>query len=143
MNGQQRRSENVLDREYDGATSTLRDVRGDVVGLLKAHDADQDLQDRAALVVSELASNAVQASPGLPYSVRVWFDDDGSIVMAVTSASEHGKLPPRKVWGPATLLAARGRGLLIVGNLSDQVNVDQSAAGTITVTATFRSAPRG
>lgn len=132
----------MLDREYEGTTGTLRDARGDVVGCLRQHLADQDLQDRAELVVSELASNAVQASPGQPYGLRLRLDDDGSIVLSITSSSERDTLPPRETWGPATLLAARGRGLLIVGNLSDQVDVEQPAAGTIMVTATLRAAPR-
>jgi anti-sigma regulatory factor (Ser/Thr protein kinase) len=139
MSGEQR-TQILLDREYDGSTRTLRDARSDVVGLLRARPADQDLQDRAELVVSELASNAVQASPGSPYGLRVWFDRYGSLVMAVTSRSDRDSLPPRGSWGPATLLAARGRGLLIVGSLADQVDVEQPVAGRVTVTVTLRVA---
>jgi anti-sigma regulatory factor (Ser/Thr protein kinase) len=140
MNGEQRRNRLVLDCEYDGSTSTLRAARNDVVGCLKAHVKDQDLQERAELVVSELASNAVQAAPGSAYGLRISLVDDGSVVMAVTSSSERMP-PPREAWGPATLLAARGRGLLIVGSLSDHVDVAQPAEGTIVVTATFLAAP--
>jgi anti-sigma regulatory factor (Ser/Thr protein kinase) len=136
----QRRTVGVLDRAYAGTTSTLRAARSDVVGWLKEHKIDEDLRDRAALVLSELASNAVQASPGSAYGLRVSLVDDGSVLMAVTSRTARDRPPPRDDWGPATVLASRGRGLLIVGKLSDQVDVDQSAAGTVVVTATLRSA---
>ncbi len=140
MSPPQGRSVGVLDREYEGTTSTLRAARSDVVGWLKERRIDQDLQDRAALVLSELASNAVQASPGNAYSLRVSLSDDGSVVMAVTSSTGGDRPPPRDDWGPATILAARGRGLLIVGKLSEQVDVDQPAGGMVVVTATLRSA---
>ena len=48
--------------------------------------------------------------------------------------------PPREAWGPAHAVAPRARGLLIVGELTDEVGVEQPAAGTIVVTATLRSA---
>jgi hypothetical protein len=50
-----------LDREYGGTTSALRSARSDVVDVLGTHVSDQDLLDRAELVVSELATNAIQA----------------------------------------------------------------------------------
>ncbi len=132
-----------LEREYEGTTGTLRAARSDVVSWLNGHQVDHDLQERAALVLSELASNAVQASPGNAFSLRMSFADDGSVVMAVTSRTDRDGPPPRDDWGPATILATRGRGLLIVGKLSDHVDVDQPAAGTIVVTATFRPAAQG
>ena len=78
-----------------GTTSTLRSARNDVVELLETHVSDQDLQDRAELVVSELATNAIQASPGIAYGVRVSLADDGSVVMAVTSYDPARRPPPR------------------------------------------------
>ncbi len=133
----------VLDRLYDGTTRTLRNARHDVVGALNAHLPDGDLQARAELVVSELATNAIEASPGVAYGVRVSLAGDGSVVVAVTSRTRRDGLPPRSAWGPTQPRAPRGRGLLIVGELTDEVEVDQPDAGTVVVTATFRTAGAG
>jgi anti-sigma regulatory factor (Ser/Thr protein kinase) len=119
-------------------TCTLRSARNDVTGWLDERGMGQDLRDRAALVVSELATNAVQAAPGTAYSVRVWFADGGSINVAVTSHTANDRPPPRGEWRPSNMLALRGRGLLIVGELAHHVAVDQPAPETFVVTATLR-----
>jgi anti-sigma regulatory factor (Ser/Thr protein kinase) len=128
----------VLEREYDGTVRTLHAARTDVVGCLTASGIGQDLQERAELVVSELASNAVQASPGNPYNLRLAVTLEGTVVMALTSRSNNGKLPSRDTWGPASVLAVRGRGLMIVDELADRVVVAQPVEGTVVVTATLR-----
>jgi anti-sigma regulatory factor (Ser/Thr protein kinase) len=128
----------VLDREYDGTTSTLRVARNDVVECLRGHVPDEDIQERAQLVVSELATNAIQASPGVAYGLRISLGPDGSLIMAVTSATESDAPPPRNQWGPAHPVAVRGRGLLIVDKLTDEVDVEQTS-GTIVVTARLRT----
>jgi anti-sigma regulatory factor (Ser/Thr protein kinase) len=129
----------VLDREYDGTTGTLRAVRTDVLGFLKEHQPDQDLQERAELVVSELATNAIQASPGVAYRLRVSLDA-GAVELAITSFTDSGAPPPREDWGPEHARAPRGRGLLIVDELTDHVGVERPTDNTIVVTATLRSA---
>lgn len=129
----------LLDRDYDGSSSTLRAARGDVVQCLSSRAVDQDLQKRAELVVSELASNAIQASPRSDYSVRVSLDDDAAVLIAVTSLSRDQAPPPREAWGPVHARAPRGRGLLIVGELTDHVEVERPAAHTVVVTATIRA----
>ena len=87
----------VLDREYAGTTGTLRRARDDVAGCLKAHVSDPDIEERAQLVVSELATNAIQASPGRMYTLRVTLSEDGTVVMAVTSSTESEAAPPPRV----------------------------------------------
>jgi anti-sigma regulatory factor (Ser/Thr protein kinase) len=128
----------VLDREYDGTTSTLRAARTDMVACLTEQDVDDDLRERAELVLSELASNAVQASPGNPYKLRLSLDADGALVMSLTSRAHNGGPPPRGSWGPSAVLAPSGRGLMIVDELSDVVNVERPAEDTVVVTATLR-----
>jgi len=139
MSPQRRPDALVLDREYDGTTGTLRAARNDVVGFLRAHVPDPDLHERAELVVSELATNAIQASPGVAYGLRVALTDD-AVVLAVTSTSQRDAPPPRESWGPAHARAPRGRGLLIVDELTDGVAVERASDDTIVVTATFRVA---
>ena len=133
-----RRGLGELSRQYSGTTDALRAARTEVVEWLAGHGADRELRDRAALVLSELASNAMQASPGSLYGVRASFVDDGAVVVAVSSSTGGGRPPPREEWGVPTLRAARGWGLVIVDRLSDDVRVDQPVAGTVVVTATLR-----
>ena len=128
-----------FERAYDGTSHTLRVARNDVVGWLDERGFDTDLQDRAALVLSELATNAVEAAPGNPYEVSVSQPDEQSAVVAVTSRTEYEQPPPREHWRPTSLLAPRGRGLMIVDEVADAVHVDTSNSDTVVVTATLRS----
>ncbi|HZX53175.1 MAG TPA: ATP-binding protein [Ilumatobacteraceae bacterium] len=128
----------VLDREYQGTTDTLRLARTEVGDRLADRRLGLDLRERAELVVSELASNAVQAAPGTPYRLLVAIESDESVVIALTSNASQGGPPPRAEWGPANVLAPTGRGLLIIDELSDSVNVQRPAGGKIVVTATLR-----
>jgi anti-sigma regulatory factor (Ser/Thr protein kinase) len=104
---------------------------------LNDQNVDEDLLERAELVLSELASNAVQASPGNPYKLRLSLDADGSLVMALTSHSRNGGPPPRGSWGPSAVLAPSGRGLMIVDELSDTVEVERPTDDTVVVIATI------
>jgi anti-sigma regulatory factor (Ser/Thr protein kinase) len=117
----------------------LRVARRDVDGWLTERGFDENLRDRAALVLSELATNAVQASPGTAYDVNVRQVDDHSAVVTVTSRASFEKPPPREHWGPPTTFAPRGRGLMIVDELADDVEVDVRNRDTVVVTATLRS----
>ena len=134
-----RRGDGRFERAYDGTSHTLRVARNDVVGWLEVHGFDRDLQDRAALVLSELATNAVQAAPGNTYAVSVSQPDDRCAVVAVTSRTEYERPPPREHWRPASVLASRGRGLMIVDEIADAVDVDLRDGETVVVTATLRS----
>lgn len=128
-----------LDRAYEGSSATLRSARGDVVSWLDHHGVDAELQDRAALVVSELATNAVQASPGSEYNVHGSLYADGEVVLSVVSSTNFEQPPPREHWGPPTPLSESGRGLLIVDDLSEDVEVDCAPTGRVVVTATLRT----
>jgi anti-sigma regulatory factor (Ser/Thr protein kinase) len=138
-----------LDRVYDGTSSTLQSARNDVVAWLRDFGLDEDVQQRAALVISELATNAVQASPGSAYIVRGTLGHDGSdgadrdsVVLTVVSHTSFEQPPPKEHWGPSAVLAGRGRGLMIVDDLSTDVTVDVPTHGTVVVTATLRAARR-
>jgi anti-sigma regulatory factor (Ser/Thr protein kinase) len=131
-------SESPFRRVYGGTSCTLCDARNDVIGWLELQGFNENLVDRAALVVSELATNAVQASPGSDYGVQLSLDGDRSAIIAVTSHTDYEQPPPREHWGPPSRLAPRGRGLLIVGELAQDVAVDLSSRDTVVVTATLR-----
>jgi anti-sigma regulatory factor (Ser/Thr protein kinase) len=138
MSGEWDRNRVVLDREYEGTTNTLHLARTDVIDCLRPYVSDSDVHERARLVVSELATNAIQASPGSAYSLRVSLTGDGAVVMAVKSSTAHDAPPSRDGWRPASAIAPKGRGLMIVGRLTDDVDIEQPEAGTIVVTATLR-----
>ena len=125
-------------RVYDGTSSTLRDARNDAAGWLRQHGLGPELQQRAALVLSELATNAVQASPGCDYSVQLTIDRDRAAIIAVTSHTSYEQPLPREHWGPPSRLALRGRGLMIVSESAEDVAVDLPNRDTVVVTATLR-----
>ena len=138
MNLVPRRHHVVLSREYDGSTPTLRAARTDVVWCLSERGVNQDLQERAELVLSELASNAVQAAPGNPFRLHLALSGDGELVLAVTSHTHNGEPPPRREWGPVNVLAPSGRGLMIVDHLAERVDVERLAVDKVVVRATLR-----
>jgi anti-sigma regulatory factor (Ser/Thr protein kinase) len=132
-----RRQNIVLDREYDGTSRTLRTARTEVVGCLSERGVNEDLLERAELVLSELATNAVQAAPGNPFTLQLALGGDGTLVLAVTSRTHNGGPPPRREWGPENVLAPSGRGLMIVDQLADYLHVERPAVDTVIVTATL------
>ena len=121
---------------------TLRAARRAVIEWFGGLGADDDTRERAALIVSELASNAIQAAPGRTYSLQLALEEDGSVSISVRNRPT-GSLPPaRDSWRrqPATQLrhlAPRGRGLAIVDSLSEDVTVEQHGDDVV-VTARVR-----
>ena len=65
-----------LSRAYDGDLRTLRQARPMSIEWLSAQGADEGTQERAALIVSELCSNAIQNSSGSAYTLKVVRVDD-------------------------------------------------------------------
>jgi len=111
-------------RDYEGTLQSLRSTRDDVSAWLRAGECDNEMVERAVLVASELASNAVQAAPGRSY--RVAIADAGSRLVELTVSNPFLSTSPpdRTQWLPTTPAAARGRGLSIVAALSRDVRVD-------------------
>lgn len=118
----------AIEYTYDGSTETINQARTDLVDWLLEQGLTQVSAD-AQLVVSELTSNAVEASPGIPYKVAAWVDND-TVCITVTNRSS-AELPERDDWSPETVLAPQGRGLLIVEALSTSVHIDQTDTDTV------------
>jgi anti-sigma regulatory factor (Ser/Thr protein kinase) len=131
------RGDGQFRRVYDGPSSTLREARNDAAGWLGEQGLGADLQERAALVVSELATNAVQVSPGSDYGVQLSIDGNRTAVIEVTSRTSYEVPPPREHWGPPSRLALRGRGLMIVSEVAQDVVIDLPNGSTVVVTATL------
>jgi anti-sigma regulatory factor (Ser/Thr protein kinase) len=125
-----------LARTYDGRTDTLRSVRADMLAWLDGGGVDTEAQERAALVVSELAANAVQAAPGRRFEVQAAWEG-GHMVVTVRNATDGDRPPLRSTWGPAHALAPRGRGLAIIDALAEGVDVAERD-GFVVVTARLR-----
>ena len=126
----------TLHRDYEGSAATLRSARRDVLAWLSDLDADEATKDRAALIVSELATNALQASPGRTYTVRVARDDE-YVSISVRNHASDSRPPTRDRWHFADRSALRGRGLAIVTSLADEVTVDGDQSEVV-VTARIR-----
>lgn len=111
-----------FDREYGGVAS-VRAARSDVMQWMTDRGADVEASGRAVLIVSELASNAVQESPDTAYRVFLATPDTSSVDIAVSNRRLVGSAPPRSpsFAGPH---APRGRGLAIVELLTHDISVE-------------------
>ena len=127
----------AMDREYAGESTTLRAARRDVVDFLVECGANTQTVERASLIASELASNAIQAAPGVPYHLQIHVVDPNAVSLSIRNNTRGGVLPAQDRWRPVDELAIRGRGLSIVDSLSDEVAVKVDR-DEVTVTAWFR-----
>lgn len=119
----------ALRRVYDRDLRTLQTARRDVVDWLTAQDADVETKERAALIVSELCSNAIQNSMGLTYVMEVVRLEDHFATISVRNRPTAKLPPPRELWRPVgdlslKELSLRGRGLAIVDSLSEDVTIE-------------------
>jgi anti-sigma regulatory factor (Ser/Thr protein kinase) len=112
-----------FDRDYGGASS-VRAARVDVTQWMDAHGADHDAAHRAVLIVSELASNAVQASPGTAYHVRLSTVDRSTLDICVSNRRPDDRSRPPESLGPVAPHAPMGRGLSIVESLSHAIAIE-------------------
>lgn len=123
-----------FDRRYEGDTGIVNGVRQDVDRWLRSQSADDDTRERAALVISELASNAVQASPGRAFEMSLRRTPIG-VCITVVNQAEDAAVPDRRDWGPDDVLAPTGRGLAIVDALCVRVSIETSDSGEVCVEA--------
>lgn len=131
----------ALDRTFAGSSTSLNEARRSVVDCLAATGFSGEELETAELVASELTTNAVQASPASPYRIRVMVEPEHVDLKVANKASPEA-LPPKAEWGPAEVLAPRGRGLAIVEALCAAVHHDALADGWLEVTARLvRPAP--
>lgn len=129
------RQPSLMRRTYQADTATLQRCRDDVIAQLRTVDAADDVLERAALVVSELATNAIEHADGQPYHVEVRSDGRVQATIVVVNDAAGGGPPPPGEWGPDHPLAVRGRGLAIVETLAEDVHVRRTASGAISVSA--------
>ena len=109
--------------DYRPDTASLPEARDDFVAWLGADESLAELRDEMLVVLSELLSNAIDAStdPEDAVAVRAWIDDGGLTLevtnpaSAVFDASDH--------WDYDDPLRPGGRGLIIVESLVDDMAI--------------------
>ncbi|SDG44524.1 Anti-sigma regulatory factor (Ser/Thr protein kinase) [Lentzea fradiae] len=126
--------EDFLDLRFPADAHEVAPVRSRLREWLEKSGVGEDEASDLVLAVSEAVNNSVEhAYPGPErgtVEVRACFEHDGSVLVDVT---DHGRwrVPP-----PA--LTMRGRGLLLMRESVDSVEIDRSANGT---TVHLRRAP--
>ncbi|MGF1597963.1 MAG: ATP-binding protein [Acidimicrobiales bacterium] len=118
-----------------GVTSSVAEARRFIGACADELRLDDERRQSIELVVSELATNAVQAAPDHDFEIRARHDAPDLIVTVVNRALEVD-IPDRVDWRADNALARRGRGLGIVDLLADSVDV-HTTAENVTVTVTF------
>jgi hypothetical protein len=106
-----------LTRVFPGALDTPRAARHFVIDTLQRWGAEQSVIDNAALVVTELTTNAMMHA-GSDSKVRIWASRE---VIGIAVEDEVGVLPIQRT--PRSL-ASTGRGLSMVAVLSQQWGAD-------------------
>jgi anti-sigma regulatory factor (Ser/Thr protein kinase) len=101
-----------------------------VEAVLDAHRVDGTLKIDALIVVSELASNAVEAASGQPIDVTVEIvDDDGCIGISVVNPGGWEADPSSFVVPDGSL--PRGRGLSIARAVSETLSIRSIEGRTV------------
>lgn len=121
---------------YSATAASVAVARSDaLLWLNRTGVEDVADRDRVVLAVSELASNAVEATAQEPIVIEYRLHKS-SVLVSVCNNSANSSPPPRALWGPDDPLAARGRGLEIVDALADHLDIEKSGS-SIRVTAEF------
>lgn len=130
-------TDNAYRASYPGDHRALAHIRADVARWFSEQGFSAETAERAVLLVSELCSNAVEAGPDHPIDLHLTAADGTGTgaVVSVSNTTLGNVPPPHERWIPSDPLAPRGRGLAIVDALADQVRVDTSVPGRITVVA--------
>jgi anti-sigma regulatory factor (Ser/Thr protein kinase) len=116
-------------QEWPGEAHSVHDVRDFVTAHLVRHGLSA-LVDDAVLVVSELATNVVLHA-NTPFRVSLSRAEE-QLLLEVT---DHSSNPPRPA--PGDPLSTSGRGLAIVGILSQSWGVHHATNGAKNVWASF------
>lgn len=115
--------------DLEAASSSVGPARRSVDAWLRARGHGSRSRRSVTLVVSELVTNALQASPGSTLGLRVTDDVERGVVQIAVSNPISGQagLPDRSDWGPESPDAPRGRGLEIVASLASRVKERRGA----------------
>lgn len=122
--------------DLDAESSSVGRARHHVESWLDGAGHGPHTRQKVLLVVSELLTNAVQASPATTIGLRV-IEDRARGVVCIEVSNEVDpdvSLPRRSRWRPPRPSASKGRGLAIVASLASEVFEDHRG-GRLFVTA--------
>lgn len=126
-----------ISRTFAGTTGTLESARSLIADFVAEQGASTESSEIARLVVSELATNAVEFAPDTNYAVAAERAGEAEqISITVRSMGEpddvpgHGRFPVNN----EGRIAARHRGLAIVHAVSESVSTSANDDGTIDIT---------
>lgn len=111
-----------LTLRFDAVMDSVPDARHRVGAWLAAVEVPVRLRDELALVVTELVTNAVEASPGpnAAIDVRARIDDDDLVIVVADHGGGFSLTHAPELPGGN---AIRGRGIPIVDALMDSLEV--------------------
>lgn len=136
----ERRNPTGFDQAVAPHPAALSRAREELRSQLESWRLSEPNIEDILLIHSELVTNAMQQGTGKPITVTVHHGAAGDrlagrlpadqiapkeIKMVVTNRDSVDRVPHPDFWHPAGLLANTGRGLLIVGSLSDRVEVSE------------------
>ena len=113
----------------DAEPRRLRALRRDVAAVLDAHGVEGTLRTDTMIVVSELASNAMQAQADGTVAVSVAVSD--GVVVSVSNSG--GWSPPHQDFALPEPSMASGRGLAVTKAMSDHMTITSACGRTIVV----------
>lgn len=118
---------------FDAHVRAVPDSRHEFVSWMRSAELDDETVEDLEVVYSELAANAVAASPQPSDEVRVQAEIDlGTLVLEVSNRTEDPQQLPQTpdLDDP---LRSNGRGLLIARAFVDSIDVEVTGAGRLLV----------
>ncbi len=126
-----------VSRTFAGRTGTLESARSLVADFVAEQGASTESSEIARLIVSELATNAVEFAPDTDYAVAAERTGEAEqILITVRSMGEPSDVPGHGRFPADTegRIATRHRGLAIVHAVSESVSTSANDDGTIDIT---------
>jgi anti-sigma regulatory factor (Ser/Thr protein kinase) len=132
-----RRTQGGFAWELGADPGSIGEARQAFITWLQQVSSDDELLQDMSVVVSELASNALDGGdPGSPVA-EVRADLDGDVLQVVVSNRLPAGVTDIRHWDLDDPLRGGGRGLMIVRAYTDSLAVD-STGGTVSVRCTRR-----
>ena len=118
---------------FPARMDSLVGARHDFSAWLRDCVVNDDARDDLSLVFSELGANAVEASTSSSAEVLARASWDGSDMLLEIVNPTSGTARTARGWDVDDPLRERGRGLMLVQEFVDRVEVDRDAGGHLVV----------
>lgn len=135
-----RRGRGEFEWRLGDGTGSIGSAREAFDAWLRQTTSDLELLQDMSVVISELASNALDTGAVGEPQAEIRADVDGDVVNLVVSNRLAAGVTDIRHWDLDDPLRGGGRGLMIVRAYTDSLSVD-SAAGTVSVRCTRRFEP--